>query len=738
MIGEVTPTSLAFTINPRTMQMLGRENVSSAMVAILELVKNAYDADAGKVWLRFKAASQPDGSIWIEDNGVGMDLDDLRGKWMSISTNNKQRDPITSKGRVKVGETGIGRLALDRLARLTSLTTHRRNKEGLKVLINWTAYERQEGQLHEITHPLVRVPARRDDRSGTVLELRGLRDRWTSEDYATLYSDLSLLIPPYDTEPAEFEIIFDCDEAPELCGPVRSRMDALAEYDLASTLSGDGRIHHVLTSRSGQIIEDSRDWQEAFDGVAAGYRPACGAVALKVHFYLRDVASLRGTSIDRADLLFFLERYQGIRIYRDNFRVMPYGDPLRGGDWLGLNARRVKSPAGVATGSGGWRVAENQVVGRVLLTRQGNPALDDQTNREGLVANLAFRDLRAFVLHGIEFLERERQKHRQLEKPARKSPREAETTLDAAVTGLLKQAQSLRGTLAALSGGAAPAQAPVLRAVIADVERWADAVAGAASAVNERETERQLMLGLATVGIAMAAFGHETARSINLVLANSVLLQRPLDLLPEPPRVAAKDNLATLVKAADRIDEWGQFALDRVRRDKRTIRDIDLSHAIRNSLKPFAGLLARLSVKTEFDLPAQLPLYRAFAMEVEAIIINLVTNAIVALEQTPLSDRRISVSTAYEANSEAFRITFADSGKGIPDQDIGRIWDPLFTTKVDDKGRPIGTGLGLTIVRSIVEEHDGSITLVGHGRLGGAEFSVVLPKQYIRRIRNGP
>jgi signal transduction histidine kinase len=731
------PDGLPFLISPRTMQMLGRENISSPRVAILELVKNAYDADASQVTVRFRHASAEDGYIVIEDDGEGMDFKELRDKWMVISTDNKLQEPLTRRGRVKVGEKGIGRLGLDRLAERTTLITYHANADGLKLTIDWTRYELDQGQLRDIEHPLEIVPKKRDGRSGTTLHLTGLRDRWTYQDYEALYSDLSLLVPPFETELVDFKIVFDCDEAPDLSGVITSPMAAIAEYTLVSELSADGEIHHTLIHRSGETVEDSRHWHEAFDGVAEDDRPACDPLRFTLYFYLREASSLRGTGIKKAELLHFLDRFQGVRIYRDGFRVKPYGDPRSDKDWLGLNARRVQHPGGVGARIGEWRLAENQVVGSIFITRRDNPDLRDQTNREGLVENQAYYDLRRFVLHGIQFLERERQKRYHRERGKKEPEVEVQPTLVTARQQLKEQAQQLRKTADDLKGTFAEPETPTLLALADRTESLADQLEAAEETYSEEETERQLMLGLATLGIAMAAFGHETAQAINLVLGHAELVGRALDHLSDEIRDTAQQNLRVLIEAGERIEAWGQFALDRVSRDKRTRRNIDLNQTIETPLKAFEGMLTRRSIKLEPALVDNLPSLRAFAMDIEAIIINFITNSITALEPTPLPGRRIFVSTAYDRELNVFQIIFADSGKGIRDEDLDQIWSPLFSTKVDERGQPVGTGLGLTIVKNTIEEYGGTIEVDGHGRLGGAEFQVMLPHRYRRGEKDG-
>jgi signal transduction histidine kinase len=436
-------------------------------------------------------------------------------------------------------------------------------------------------------------------------------------------------------------------------------------------------------------------------------------------------------------LLHFLDRFQGVRIYRDGFRVKPYGDPRSDKDWLGLNARRVRSPGGPGHPIGEWKLAENQVVGSIFVTRRDNPDLRDQTNREGLVENQASYDLRRFVLHGIQFLERERQKRYHRERGKKEPEVEVRPTLVTARQQLQEQAQQLRKTADDLKGTFAETETPTLLALADRTESLADHLEAAEETYSEEETERQLMLSLATLGIAMAAFGHETAQAINLVLGHAELVRQALDYLSDEIRNTAQQNLSVLIEAGERIEAWGQFALDRVSRDKRTRLNIDLNQTIETPLKAFEGMLTRRSIDIQLALADNLPPLRAFAMDIEAILINFITNAITALDPTPLPGRRIFVSTTYDTELNAFQIAFADSGKGIRDEDLDQIWNPLFSTKVDARGQPVGTGLGLTIIKNVVEEYDGNIEVDGHGHLGGAEFWVTLPHRYRREGENG-
>lgn len=739
------PSELPFRVSPRTMQMLGRENISSPITSVLELVKNAYDADATKVELIFEHPSSADGRIIIADNGEGMGLEDLRDKWMVISTENKSRSAVTTgKKRHKVGEKGIGRLAMDRLARQVTLRTHRSHSPGIELVIDWDKYQGDRGELHQITHPLRRLPPREDGLSGTTLVLTNLRDQWTRHDFESLYKDLSLLVAPITQNVTDFAIYFTCTDVPEMSGEVVNVLADRAEYKLVSTLNESGSLHHHLTHRSGESVVDQRNWDNAFN-LPEGAKPSCGPISFQLLFYLRDAKSLQDTNIQQNQLREFLQHYHGVRIYRDTFRVKPYGDPGGDKDWLQLNARFARGRYGVRS-EAKWRLTEGQVIGTVLISRKKNPDLRDQTNREGLIENEAYHDMKKFLLHGIQFLERERQaqvrqEHKKDTPIASKVPAE-------------KSLADIEGRLGTISAelrhlaDAPPSFLPNTNALI----KLAESVDGVRShplkelqltveaeqaEAEQRQTEYQLMVGLSTLGIAITAFGHEIARVINNVQARTRLLAYAVTNLPIEIKPQANKDIRVLTESAERIQAWGKFALERVRQEKRTRTDININQVVGTLLDEFRPPLERDHIRLQVHLSKDVPLFRAFAMDIEAILINFITNAKEAMRYQLLDQRQIEVWTHFDGMAQEVVFGFADSGHGIRPEDIGSIFDPLFSTRTDDEGNPVGTGMGLTIVKSVVESYNGRILTNGHGKLGGAEFVVYFPYRSSRSKHNG-
>ena len=718
------PRELSFSITAKTARLLGRESISSPVIAILELVKNAYDADASHVKIEFIRASAHDGRMRIVDDGVGMNLNDLQDNWMVIGTDIKERQPLSARNRVKVGEKGIGRLALDRLASVSVLETKVAEVDfGLRLTIDWAKYEGTNHKLHEIYHPLERFPSSKGEH-GTSLSLKGLRDQWSRHDIEKLYGDLSLLVPPFEESSPDFSIEFVCDDAPDLTGHIGSTMPAAAEYTLKSELTSDNRIKHTLTHRSGIVKEDSRSWEEAF-AEEANNGPYCGPLHLELYFYLREAGKLRDADIKRADIIKFLERYQGVRIYRDGMRVKPYGDPRDDRDWLGLNASKAGSPEAVTGRLGQYRVWGNQIVGSLRISRIPNPELRDQTNREGLIENRAYWDMRRFILHGVRFLEYERQKYEKERKQAEKTPvfqqvvSEVEEELESRTAAVEKDIKE-----SALISPAGMEALKVLQSTKPMVTKLREAHE---EEVADLMSENQMLTGLATLGIALVVFGHETSQSINALIARSNLLSSTIAQLPVDFKDKLQNDINGIGTAIQRVESWGQFALNHVRRDKRTSRNLDVNSICDSVFDGFSSLFNSRSIKMEKYYGSDIPKLRGFAMDIEGIIINLITNSVEALRPTPLENRLISVTTKFDNSSSLISLIFADSGKGILEQDIGKIFQPLFTTRVDRDGQPTGTGMGLKIIKNIVEQYGGKIEVKGHGDLGGAAFYIYIP-----------
>lgn len=190
VIGEV-----GFRFSSRFSQLIGRNLISNPIVAVSELVKNSYDADADNISVEFSNLLSGVPTLKITDDGDGMTFDDIATKWMMVGTDNKVHNPLTPKGRRKLGEKGIGRFSVERLARKLQIISSKSDDDfAISLSIDWDQYENYEGEFSALTHRVVKLPCDICHK-GTTLILSELRDEWTETRLLDLQKEIELLRP---------------------------------------------------------------------------------------------------------------------------------------------------------------------------------------------------------------------------------------------------------------------------------------------------------------------------------------------------------------------------------------------------------------------------------------------------------------------------------------------------------------------------------------------------------------
>jgi len=249
------------------------------------------------------------------------------------------------------------------------------------------------------------------------------------------------------------------------------------------------------------------------------------------------------------------------------------------------------------------------------------------------------------------------------------------------------------------------------------------------SSVEAKLQELQLLRALATIGIALATFAHEIKENITSVLDESILLRDYIEQLPPAMQEEALERLSTAITSAERVENWGSFVLERVKKSRRTEQKIDFAELVTTVLRPFTNSFSYRSILTDIHIADTIPPFIAFPIDFEAIIINLVTNSVKALEKVSRSRRRIRIHATYLHASHEVTIDFEDSGPGIKLKDLPQsqkgllqVLEPFISGKDTD-----GTGMGLAVINRIVNDHRGTISVYGQGDLGGAHFHITIP-----------
>jgi signal transduction histidine kinase len=384
---------LRFEPSARLQYILAEELVSDPNVAVLEFVKNAYDADATSVDIWFDLGESPGASrLIVADDGSGMTKREFERNWMHPGYSAKVNAGTTSRNRVPVGEKGLGRLAAGRLGKTLDVYSRTRpTSKWLHAHFRWTDFNNMNRNLRDVEVPWddESEPPVEELGGGTVIEINGLKMKWDArvpgrraKGRATtrlgrLRQDLEVLLLPITAGGHEFEISLEHDsELPEdESGLVEPPIMEFLDYRFDFRLEQDSRGWKIkrTVERSQELADRAESQRRTTETTREDELPLdvnleeCGAFRGSFYYAPRSAPRLRA-----------LGAPTGVRIYRDDVRIDPYGDPED--DWLGASARK-------AVRQGHAAIQPNALYGAVQISKEENPSLNPLANREGLIEN---------------------------------------------------------------------------------------------------------------------------------------------------------------------------------------------------------------------------------------------------------------------------------------------------------------------------------------------------------------
>lgn len=753
---------MKYKMSSRATILLGRESVSRVDGAIIELVKNTYDADAGFCFLCFDIEHD---LIYILDNGVGMTRSIIEDCWMLIGTDNKRMEYLSSKRRIKSGEKGIGRFALDRLGSKCKMYTKHDSEYLIRWETDWSNFEKA-GQViddveadfsycadlrfEDVIPPEIKKEIERftdgnnDEQfvlnSGTLLAISGLRDKWTDGEKEKVIDVLGYLIPP--TEQQRYTIItqnnlksaavkVDNDITDDYDYKIHAHFDG--EKVTATVFRNEFDLHvmpkelfkqtdfsvepYRLEDFAKESFEITRTIAELTGNDALAYADMCKQVG-PFDFYLTFMKlSSRGEgpyyykTISRKRKV-WMEAHGGLKIYRDNFVVRPYGDPTsKAFDWLGLDARKGINPVAISDKSGQWHVNNSQIQGTVLISRIFNASILDTANREGIIENEHFETFSSLLIHIISIFEKDRayivrniKKYNENQDQREKSKEEA--------TGIAKSVlKKNRNRVKEENAYTA-----------SDEEKLAKAVQIFQEEREELISEIKLLRALATNGLMTTTMVHDL-KSINALLVSRVrgfrlaIKQNDEDLIQR--------NLDDLRTNDEFLKSWITVITTQTKKDRRKRLKKDIYKTVAESLNLIKPILDRKMVTVNFFTDDGEASKKIFATDFDSIIYNLIINSIESFEETKTTERLINISIESGA---VLIIHYSDNGHGLTDafkKNPYSIFEYGTTSKFDAEGRPIGTGLGMYIVASSINEYNGRYTITKVE--GGFGLDIAIP-----------
>ncbi|PWW38566.1 histidine kinase/DNA gyrase B/HSP90-like ATPase [Idiomarina loihiensis] len=406
-----------FRPRARLLLQLGDQLIKTQSIALLELVKNSYDALAKKASITMKNLDSDDeGFIVIEDDGIGMDIDTIRDVWMHPGTEHKQKileeRTESNSTRMPIGGKGIGRFGAHKLGYKIELISKTNNKKEVKVNINWKDFEK-DAFLDDVTIKISEseIPeVFKENKTGTRIVISDLKGNWSRSSIREIYRSINSLNSPFESRDSfktffridnqeilknltEFEEIKDSALYEAEVDIFGSEIEKLTykfkPWDSMTKLSkreiinkGIPMVYNIRDQRTRKLSQEIIDLSN-FN---------IGRIKLKLLIFDRTSKILSLGMKDKKGFKEYLDKNGGIRVYRDGIRVYDYGEP--GNDWLQLDLMRINQP--------GKKISNNIIIGAVYIDRVNSFDLVEKTNREGFIENDAYKSFEKAIKFSLE------------------------------------------------------------------------------------------------------------------------------------------------------------------------------------------------------------------------------------------------------------------------------------------------------------------------------------------------
>ncbi|ELZ81863.1 histidine kinase [Haloferax elongans ATCC BAA-1513] len=767
--------TVTFTIDSRLLEELGENLVTRNHVAVGELIKNAYDADATEVILEFEDATADDttdSEIRVIDDGIGMTMEEVQDDFMRIATTNKRRNPISEKfGREKAGDKGIGRFACRRLANILEIETTAKNSDGAyerTVLeIDWREYAADQ-EIEEVTFQAdVEILEEEDEAeisTGTTLRLRNLQDSWSQRDFDTLRRNvvnLAIVQPqnrPEGEEPDPgFDITFRAPEFELGDGSLSEQVHDASWGCLEGEIGSNGKVSLELNAKL--IGHRSYSFNHDSTGLK-GTTFKISYIPLDTKEHYRDSKTLSlGRARDIAD------DQSGVRVYKGGFRVFSYGGP--DDDWLNVDQKKTthanRSPSETFKGLRGnmdfHRDFDNillsgpsnrNLVGRVMISSDAD--LKMASNREDFMESDLMDDLREIVSLSLEWLTLQ-WSHYKAVKSRKELEEETEKFLDETTdgnsdresgdVGLDKwnkdspdedtsdeedepEREPVDSAIDLLEGVADTATDTVPedeRQVSNEAVETATRVIR--NTIDQKEREIDFFRSAFSVNQVVFSFSHELRSMVGRLGSNAAEIERVLDDIPESRRDDFEEVISDLRTMEERFkNQMELFGLFMETGNQKTAEEQHVREIVDDVIEATEYIAEYYNVEISQDISDLLYTPPMFKSELYSIVINLLTNSIKAVGTSGKDGNRIHVDA--KQSEEGVRLRVYDNGVGLPEGAREEAFQPLISDPVNNIYEDLstqmpaelsdqlgrGTGLGLSIVRNIAEKYDGQAQFI--------------------------
>lgn len=706
---------IPFKMHPRVFAALGADLVTNDVVAVIELVKNSYDAFAENVWIRFDEDDEGKSYVEIEDDGCGMTRDIIENVWCVVATPYRKDNPYSVLGNKKrrvSGEKGLGRLSVARLGSELEMFTKFKNEVCWRVAVNWEelSYESSmEGCFVLCEKCEGKIPFKT---TGTILRIYGLKSEWGHEMLRDLRDNLSRMISPFlqkgdfnlylQGKLGEYENLMKIDAPAFLFNPkyrikgsFREKSGLDCKYCFKVRVDDEGK---EVNERD---IALNLNWNQIFNKI---YNKSekhklnedaahCGSFDFEIRAWDLDSEGTdeiyENFGLKKSIIRSIIANHKGISVYRNGILALPKSDSSI--DWLGLDLRRV-SKVGV-------RMSTSQIVGYIAISAEDNPGIKDTSDREGFISSIETHEFEAILRAVVSLLENERDQDRV--RPEREKPLK-DLFEDLSTEDLFEKMNSF------VDEGASASEA------MSAIKTYGKKIDVARKTIQERFVYYSRM---ATVGTIAQMLIHEI-RSRTTAFGSFLKVVKktysPLSEKVETNYMSADGAIESLESLADTFAPLANRAF------RRRMRNSNLKGSILACIRLQDKAIEKNKIDTHIAQSVNIDV-AVDPGELDAILLNLITNAVYWLSEVPDDKRRLEFKAHRMGNGKRIRVSVDDSGPGIRDDVVEKVMWPGITKKPD------GIGMGLTVASELVAEYGGQMSVKHPGNLGGASFVFDLP-----------
>lgn len=679
-------------------ELLGVQNFSNKESAILELVKNAFDANALNVKIIIKKDS-----IEITDDGCGMNREDLIQNWMHIGKSSKgyEIDDANGKKRVQTGSKGVGRFALARLGASVEVYSHKDSYKTIAWITDWN-----DSTVEEM---------KSDSFNGTRMKIAKLRDKWTEETVKNLADYLGRT---YHDDVMKIELYFGDKVIPII--PVFKKPEKGINFSSKIILMYYARTKTLIcTVESDEFEEEAQKYcknniyeylskidlkneysNKNFDGEVVNLDnllTELGDFTAELYFGIdRVLTGDQERFLYKRKLL--AQRYNnGVILYRNSFSISSYEGKK---DWLELGKRSRKSPAAATHPTGSWRVRENQISGFVNIDKKRNYYLQDLANRQGLDENSHYKLFVEIIHTGLNEFERYRQSIiRDINKKNKQKPKVEESITAKVVKN--------PGTIKSLTKDEEAKFVDELEGLQKEKQEYKKNIE---DTENRYKYDVRILNVLATSGLKATSIAHEMKNDRNKIDGNYDFIVKALKKYDmweelcefEHTKVAHLNVPELLKKNRDtgmKLLQFMDVMLDEVEKRQFIPEEYNVKELLDkvkiNWESDYAWIDINVEVndKVKFIIPEDV---------ITVIFDNLILNSI---QQNDKCDR-IKINIGISMSEDMLFISYRDNGVGLPDKYKS---SPMKILEPHETSRKKGHGLGMWIVNNTLNMSGGEV-----------------------------